>query len=368
MTVHTPSQPVSASPNEVVVHPTGITSVSVVIPVRNESLHIRNTLEQIVRQDLHGIHLEVFVVDGESTDNTRDIVLDFATHHPMVQLLDNPNRLSSGARNIAIEHMRGDVLVVIDGHCEIPTREYFLDLVAAFEESGADCLGRPQPLDVSNATPLQKAIAAARSSRLGHHPESFIYSDEPQFVPAKSVAVAYRREVFDRVGQFDENFDAHEDGEFNLRCDRAGLSCYLDPRLKVKYLPRTSLTGLFKQMVRYGRGRVRLARKHAGMWGLGSLIPACLVLYLIIGAVASLLLNHAWIPYVVGLSIYLAAVATSGLIIALQQHSLAMLYRVPVVLATVHIGAGWGVLVELLGGSRRMKTATPPSYHEHLQC
>jgi hypothetical protein len=66
-----------------------------------------------------------------------------------------------------------------------------------------ECVGCPQPLDVTSATGLQRAIAAARSSPLGQHPDSFIYSTEPPFVPAGSVAVAYRREVFEIVGYFD---------------------------------------------------------------------------------------------------------------------------------------------------------------------
>ena len=158
-----------------------------------------------------------------------------------------------------------DYVVIIDGHCEIPTTRYFHELVDAFEESGADCLGRPQPLDISDATPLQKAIALARSSRLGHHPESFIYSNEAQFVPAKSVAVAYRRRLFDQVGMFDETFDAHEDGEFNYRCDQAGLKCYLAPKLTVLYHPRNSLSALFKQMVRYGPRASAVLTKAPGI-------------------------------------------------------------------------------------------------------
>lgn len=328
------------------------TVVTVVVPVRNEAKFIAGTLDQLLDQELAGIELEILVVDGQSTDTTRNIVRDFEGRYPNIRLLENPQRLSSAARNLAIEQMQGDYLIVVDGHCEISSRRYFQDLIAAFEVSGADCLGRPQPLDVTDATPLQKAIAAARSSRLGHHPESFIYSDEPQFVPAKSVAVAYRREVFDKVGSFDETFDAHEDGEFNLRCDRAGLSCYLAPKIAVKYFPRTSLPALFKQMFRYGQGRVRLARKHSGMWGLGSLVPALLVLFLVVGGIAALLVPHVWVPYSVGLGVYLLALFSSGIAIAIKECHFGLLFRVPIVLATVHLGAGCGVLAELKDRSK----------------
>ena len=81
--------------------------------------------------------------------------------------------------------------MIIDGHCEIPSPTYLVDLVRAFERTGADCLGRPQPLDVTHASNLQKAIAAARNSRLGHHPDSFIYSKVEIPVPAISVCLLY---------------------------------------------------------------------------------------------------------------------------------------------------------------------------------
>ena len=110
---------------------------------------------------------------------------------------------------------------------ELANPDHLQAIAAAFARSGAlHCLGRPQPLDESRANPLQKAIAAARNSRLGHHPDSFIYSAEERFVSPQSVAVAYRRDVFERVGLFDETFDACEDVEFNHRVAR-GAACGL---------------------------------------------------------------------------------------------------------------------------------------------
>src|SRR5947209_4228285 len=81
--------------------------------------------------------------------------------------------------------------------------DYLRALVGAFERSGAACVGRPQPLDVAGATAFQRAVAAARASRLGHNPASFIYADAEGFVKPQSVAVAYRRSVFAEVGLFD---------------------------------------------------------------------------------------------------------------------------------------------------------------------
>ena len=209
--------------------------VTVIVPVRNEAAHILATLRELVTQKYASGRFEILVIDGESEDATPELVRGFAERHPCVRLFHNPKRLSSAARNIGVREARGDVVVIIDGHCEIGNPRYIANVAKAFRRTEVDVLGRPQPLDVTNATPLQCAVAAARNSRLGHHPESFIYSDKPQKVPAKSVGVAYRRQVFDRVGFFDETFDAHEDGEFNHRsATKPACVCWFTPDVAVR--------------------------------------------------------------------------------------------------------------------------------------
>lgn len=327
-------------------------SVTVVVPVRNEAAFIARTLDQLLEQDRSGIDLEIVVVDGQSTDDTPRIARDYADRHPEVRVLENPQRLSSAARNLAIANSSGGYVVIIDGHCELPTRRYFHALVEAFERSGADCLGRPQPLDVTNATPLQKAIALARSSRLGHHPESFIYADQGQFVPAKSVAVAYRREVFDKVGLFDESMDAHEDGEFNYRCDQAGLKCYLEPAITVKYFPRDSLRGLFRQMVRYGRGRVRFLRKHPRSFNIGSILPALLA-FAFVGPLLCWIYPALWPFYFAAIGWYMTVVLVGSIWESIRSGNVQSLLRLPAVFFTIHTGAATGILYESLTGRRR---------------
>jgi succinoglycan biosynthesis protein ExoA len=343
---------------------TPLLSLSVIVPVRNEASHIQHTLRQLLAQDYPPGRFEILVVDGQSTDATPDLVRQIAQHHPNVQLLKNPKKLSSSARNIGIRHARGQAVLIVDGHCEIPARNMLRNVSDAFISSGAHCLGRPQPLTVTGATTLQKAIAAARASRLGHHPESFIYAGRPQFAPAKSVAVAYRREVFASIGYFDEHFDAHEDGELNHRCDAAGLACYFTPDIAVNYFPRTSLLGLYRQMIRYGRGRVRFSRKHPGTSGLGALVPALFVLYILLGPLLAALAALAWsisaaplalpssitdalvLSYLAGLALYAATIAIFSAAIATEKREPLFLLLLPPVFAAIHLGAGAGILIE----------------------
>ena len=335
---------------------TGNSFISIIIPIRNEATCIEWTLSQLITQSYPSDRFEILCVDGRSTDQTRSLVRQYADRYPNVHLLDNPGRLSSAARNVGIRHARGEVILIVDGHCEIGTPHYIAHVAAAFEESKADVLGRPQPLDITGATPLQRAIAAVRNSRLGHHPESFIYSNTPQVVPAKSVGVAYRRYVFDKIGLFDETFDAHEDGEFNYRCDRAGLVCYFTPDIAVRYRPRNSLPGLFRQMVRYGRGRVRLFRKHPETFELGTLIPVIFLLGLVLGPLVCLAIPLASFGYFGCLGLYGALTASVGLAAAASDGNPLIALYVPLVALTVHVGAGCGVLAELAQGWKQKQS------------
>ncbi len=333
--------------------PAVVPFVSVIVPVRNEERCIGDTLERLLAQAYPADRFEVLVADGRSDDGTRAVVRSVAARHPNVRLLDNPGRWSSAGRNAAVRAARGEILVLIDGHCELDNPQYLADLASAFARSGADCVGRPQPLDVPGASPLRQAIAAARSSPLGHNPSSFIYSSGEGFVRPQSVAVAYRREVFERVGLFDESFDACEDVEFNHRVDRAGLVCFFTSRMALRYHPRGSLAGLFRQMARYGRGRVRLLRKHRETFSLGCFVPAAFVLGLVAGPVVSLLSPWLAGAYVGGVGVYLLAVLLASLSLTLKARDVRLLPWLPLVFLAIHLGAGSGILLEGVAGARR---------------
>jgi succinoglycan biosynthesis protein ExoA len=340
---------------------TALPFVSVVIPVRNEEAFIGDTLEQLLSQEYDSSRLQILVADGDSTDATREVVKEYEATHPNVHLVDNPGRLSSAGRNVAIRASQGDVIVVIDGHCEIDNPFYLADLAEAFTISGADCVGRPQPLEVPGANRVQRAIAMARASRLGHHPDSHIYSAKSAFVPPESVAVAYRREVFEQVGFFDEAFDACEDVEFNHRVALAGLRCYFTPRVQVRYHPRASLAGLFGQMMRYGRGRVRLLRKHPDTFTLPGFLPGLLLAGLIVGPLLACVSTLMAFAFFGGVACYALAVLGFSVALSIAGREADLLAVLPAVFLAIHLGAGAGQSLELLFPPHRgvQPSATP---------
>ncbi len=335
--------------------------ISVIVPVRNEAAFIRPTLIQLLEQDYAPDRFEILVADGRSTDATRAIVGELQKQHAHLKFLDNPRCWSSAGRNVAIRAARGELLVIVDGHCDLANRHYLRDLAEAFARSGADCVGRPQPLDVSTAAPLQRAIAAARASWLGHHPDSFIYSSAEGFVRPQSVGVAYRRSVFEAVGLFDEAFDACEDVEFNHRVAQAGMRCFFTPRVRVFYYPRSSLRGLLSQMIRYGRGRVRLLRKHPDTFTVPGFAPAAFLLGMGIGPMLAQVLPPLAAAYVGAVGAYLLTVLLTSLALAVKARQPRWVVWLPLVFGVIHVGAGVGILHEVLTGLwHRPESQTPP--------
>jgi glycosyltransferase involved in cell wall biosynthesis len=326
-------------------------TVSVIVPVRNESRSIEPTLRSLLTQEFPREAFEVIVADGCSTDDTVPIVRRLQGEFPNLKLVFNPGRFSSAGRNTALRHATKDVAVIVDGHCQLPDRHYLRNVSDAFAVSGADCLGRPQPLGSPSPTPFQQAVSVARSSRLGHNPDSDIFSDVPKFIPPQNTAVAYTRTVFHRVGLFDERFDACEDVEYNERVHAAGLTCYFAPSVKVIYHPRRDLAGLFYQLSRYGMGRARLAFKHPRSLTLPALVPPAWLAWLVLGGVMSLFVPGLGWAWLAGVALYLAVLCAAGVMLT-RGRPFGVTRRVPLVFAGIHCGFAWGFLKEVAGQAR----------------
>lgn len=321
-------------------------TVSVIVPVRNEAKAIEPALRTLLTQDFPPDRFEVIVADGGSEDATVPIVRKLQGEFPNLKLVFNPGRLSSAGRNTAIRHATMDVAVIVDGHCTVPDRNYLRNVAEAFAASGADSLGRPQPLDAPNPTPFQVAVSAARASRLGHNPDSDIFSDEAKFVPPQNTAVAYSRTVFQRVGLFDEAFDACEDVEFNQRVDAAGLTCYFTPTVKVVYHPRSSWRALYYQLGRYGRGRARLAFKTPASLTLPALVPPVWAAWVVLGGLLALVVPYLGWLWAASLGLYAAVLLGAAAVLG-RGRPLGVSARIPSVIVGIHFGFAWGFLREV---------------------
>src|SRR5215210_6178164 len=92
---------------------------SVLIPVLNEEAHIRETVAAMQRQRFDG-HLEFLVIDGGSTDRTREIIEELRREDPRVRILDNPARHTAAALNVGLRAARGEFVARMDAHALYP--------------------------------------------------------------------------------------------------------------------------------------------------------------------------------------------------------------------------------------------------------
>jgi succinoglycan biosynthesis protein ExoA len=328
--------------------PQAVPFVTVIVPVRNEGKCIERTITKLARQSYPADRFEIIVADGLSTDDTVAIVRGLQDQFDNIRLISNPRQLSSAARNLGIHFGKGDYFIVVDGHCDIDDQEYLRKMVSAFAKSGADCLGRPQPLEVDGASLLQEAVALARRSWFGHNPDSHIYSAQSGFVKASSVAVAYSRHVFEAVGGFDERFDACEDVEFNHRVDEAGLKCWFAPDIAVHYHPRTSIRALMRQMSRYGHGRIRLASKHPRSLTGPALAPMTFWASMIACGLLAFWSRPFAFAFTTGCAAYLAVTAIAIAMLLRKPGRIAAKCWLPIVFPAIHLGFAWGSFVEIL--------------------
>lgn len=326
--------------------------ISVIIPVRNEEKFIGQTLRYLLNQDYPREKMEIIVVDGESSDSTREIVEKIAKADTRAKLLDNAMRLSSAARNIGIKAATGDIITFVDGHVYIDNDRLLKNTAILMHEKNVSVLSRPQFLDTPENGFFQKTVASARKSIFGHGLDSTIYLKEDKFVDPTSSGASYKKEIFDKVGYFDESFDAAEDLEFNYRVGRAGLKSFTSRRLAVFYFPRDTFRGLLTQMVRYGIGRFRFLKKHRQGVSSGALILALFFVGLLLLTFLSFLSNRLFPFLMIYIGIYIAANLASSLLVALK-HDVRYLPLLPTVYLTIHIGLAWGFVREALSQIRR---------------
>jgi len=318
--------------------------VSIIIPERNEAAYIGACLDAVLAQDYPPAQLEALVVDGMSNDGTRDILQQVIVAHPQrrIRLLDNPRRIVPTALNIGLAAALGEVIIRVDGHCEIPP-EYVTRLVALLSETGADCAGgRIETVAVS---PMGQAIARAMSSPFGVGNARFrTGAAQPGSVDTLAFG-AYRREVFTSIGTFDEELVRNQDDEFNFRLIQSGGRIWCDPSVVVRYFSRSTFASLWRQYYQYGFYKVRVMQKRGGVASWRHLVPGLFLLALLASLVAALLIARFWIsllvvvPYLVG--ILLAALCTA-------LPTMRLLPYLPAAFMTLHFAYGFGFLYGLV--------------------
>jgi len=313
--------------------------VSIVVPCRNERDHIEAVLKSILAQQPPPGNFEVIVTDGMSNDGTREIILRLARADSRIRMLDNHGGIVSTGLNAGIREARGSIIIRMDAHTSYAA-DYVRQCVQVLQETAVDNVGGPWVAQGKQR--VGKAIAAAFQSSFacggarGHDP---LYSG-----PVDTVYLGcWRREIFDRVGFFDEELVRNQDDEFNLRIVRSGGKVWQSVKIKSCYRPRESLRHLFAQYVQYGYWKARILQKHNLPASFRHIVPACFVLTLVVLTVLSSISTTAFWAWVGLVGIYITLNLAASLLTA-ASNGWDLFPILPSIFATFHFAYGWGFL------------------------
>lgn len=319
---------------------------TVVVPCRNEAHTIRRCLDSIAANDYPADQYEVVVSDGMSDDGTREVLRDWACGRDNVRIIDNPACTTPAALNRAIRAARGDVIIRVDAHSTVEP-DYLRRCVEALERTGADNVGGIMMAHPAHDGPWARAIVAALGHRFGVGNSTFrVHTREPQWVDTV-FGGCYRRDLFDRVGFFNERLLRGQDMEFNRRLTAAGGRILLIPEIVSHYYARTDLASFCRH--NWGNGVWAIlpfiySEVMPVSWR--HLVPMVFVAALVSAAVAAAVWPPAlWLLAAI-LAAYAAAAVAAAVQIALRARDPRLALQMPVVFLLLHglYGGGsiWG--------------------------
>lgn len=234
------------------------TVISVLIAARDAAATIGEQLDALVDQSFTA-PWEIIVVDDGSSDATASIIDARATVTPWIRRVAGPARGVAAARNAALDAARAPYLAMVDAD-DVVAPGWLAAMAAALDDApivaGA--------LDIDALNP--EWVRGTRGRGISAGPGSF--AGLVSF--ANSCNLGVRREVVDRIGGFDESLTAGEDIEFSHRAALAGFDVVYADAAVVRYRYRTTLGGLWRQAVAYGRSRTTL---EARLRGSGLVVP-----------------------------------------------------------------------------------------------
>lgn len=318
--------------------------LSVICPIYNEEKHIEACIRSVIAQDWPKDELEALFVDGMSDDRTREIVAGYSRQYPFIRLLDNPRRIVPTGLNIGIRAAKGEVILRLDAHAKYPT-DYFSVLVGKLQESGADNVGGVCRTLPAQDMPVCRAIAHAMSSPFGMGNSHFrIGADKEMWVDTVPFG-CFRREIFDKIGLFDEDLVRNQDDEFNGRILRHDGKILLLPQVVTDYFARSSINKTAKMFYQYGLFKPLVNKKLQKPATLRQFFPPLFVAGILIGGLVCLFSRVIRWIYLSVLVLYLLMAILAGLSCTRRLPDILWM---PVVFATIHVSYGCGYWVGFL--------------------
>lgn len=321
--------------------------VSIIVPCRNEADFIGRCLDSLLAQSYPEDKIEILVIDGASTDGTREIVKSYTQRSSRVKLFDNPRRFTPISMNIGIQNSRGDLITKSDGHTIYPP-DYLSKCVRYLEEYKADAVGGITVNVPANNSLAAKAIVEVLGSPLGGGGAFRRSGGKPQLADT-AFGICYRKEVFDKIGLFNEKLISSQDLDLNLRLTQTGGKILLAPDIALTYYPKQKTLISFWRRNFFGGIWVILPMKYdSPIFKPRHLVPLVFISTLLLSAFGSLLFTPLIWAAIGILALYLAVVFYFSLKIVLRERMIQLLPFLILAFAVRHFGHGLGSIVGVI--------------------
>ena len=326
--------------------------VSIIILMRNEMAWIDRCLGAILAQNYPADRMEVIVVDGMSDDGSYEHLVETAKRESRLRVLRNPRKIVPSSLNLAIREARGDVIVRVDAHTEIAP-DYVRVGAEVLARTSADNVGGP--MVKIGGGPVGDAIAGAMSSRFG-------IGSYFQFGTAEREADTvymgmWPRQVFEKVGLFDEELVRNQDDELSYRIRKAGGRIIVSPAMRSRYQNRQSWRKLVRQFYEYGLWKTRVLQKHPRQMSVRHYVPP--------GFDAAVLAGLASGPFLGAKGPVAAVVAVGGYalamaLVAMREARSGARTRYWLALVLIHHAWALGFLTGMVRFAPRWLQSEPP--------
>ncbi|WP_326561481.1 glycosyltransferase [Micromonospora sp. NBC_01796] len=232
--------------------------VSVIVPAYNEERVLASCVESIIATRYP--RKEIILVDDGSTDRTLAVMRQFA-YHPDVMVLTQRNGGKAAALNTGIRLARGEICCFVDAD-GVFTADTISQLLLGFDSAtvGGVC-GNDEPVNLDRHQTRLLALLT--------HATALVRRALAQVGCLTIVSGncgAFRRRVVQEVGGF-ETGTLGEDLELTWRVRAAGYRINFQPRAMVYAEVPSTVSGLWRQRIRWTRGLVQTARRHRDLVG-----------------------------------------------------------------------------------------------------